>query len=161
MTTPEDLRAIFDYDPSTGVVSRKLPVQRGRVGALAPKPRREGLRVRVRGTTYPLHRVVWAIHHGRWPDARLVFRNGNKTDTRIDNLVPASMSQTLCAAKLRSDNTSGAKGVSWHTKHRLWQATIGHDGRRIAIGWFREKEAAIAAVALKRTELHGAFARAA
>lgn len=150
---------MFDYDPETGVVSRKRPVQRGRLGPVAPKPREGWLRLRIRAENYQLHHVAWAIHHGEWPGGRLVFKNGDKSDTRLANLTPASASEAQYRAKLRSDNTSGAKGVSWHPTHRLWQASIGHDGQRTSLGWFREKDEAVAALALKRAELHGEFAR--
>lgn len=35
---------------------------------------------------FAVHRVVFALHHGRWPESVIDHINGNPTDNRISNL---------------------------------------------------------------------------
>lgn len=61
--------------------------------------------------------------------------------------------------RIRSDNTSGFKGVSWDSRQSRWIATIQKDGRRIWIGQFNDPKSAADAYDSKALELFGAFAR--
>lgn len=44
------------------------------------------LRVRVEGKSYLAAKVVWALTMGHWPESRLQFDDGDRTNIRIDNL---------------------------------------------------------------------------
>lgn len=46
---------------------------------------------------------------------------------------------------LRSNNTSGKKGVSWHSKQKKWQASIRVDGKHKYLGVFENLDEAILA----------------
>lgn len=48
-------------------------------------------------------------------------------------------------AKLHKGNKSGHKGVRWIESRRKWNAYIGFKGKNINLGYFNEKEDAIAA----------------
>lgn len=48
-------------------------------------------------------------------------------------------------AKIKSNNTSGHKGVSWNSGSEKWISSIYFKGRYIYLGCFREKEDAIKA----------------
>lgn len=65
-------------------------------------------------------------------------------------------SQNGCNVKIRSDNTSGHKGVGWHEGRQQWRARISFENKVTHLGWFTTKEEAAKArkAAIK---LHGEF----
>ncbi len=75
-----------------------------------------------------------------------------------ENLRPATYCQNLQNARLRSDSTSGIKGVSWHKQKQKWYVRIYREKKSYSGGLFTHKgEARKAANALRR-RLHGDFA---
>jgi len=72
--------------------------------------------------------------------------NRNKLDNRKMNLRIVSRAMNVLNQPPRRNNTSGTTGVSWFTPANLWRAYIkAGRGTRIELGYFRTKEAAIAA----------------
>ena len=61
---------------------------------------------------YGTHRLVHLYHHG-WIPEITDHINQNPTDNRIENLRNATRVENAYNCKLRSDNTSGVKGVTW------------------------------------------------
>lgn len=53
--------------------------------------------------------------------------------------------ESLRNAKLRTDNKSGEKGVSWDKHNNYWRVFIGVNGKQIRIGSYKELSDAIAA----------------
>ncbi|MFN7185461.1 MAG: hypothetical protein ACK5VE_03710 [Alphaproteobacteria bacterium] len=86
--------------------------------------------------------------------------DGNSLHNFRSNLRPATRPQNAQNARLRSDNTSGVKGVTWAKRERKWKAQISHQGRHLNLGDFDTIEAAKAVVLQARAELHGQFGRA-
>jgi hypothetical protein len=62
--------------------------------------------------------------------------DGNGLNNRRSNLRTAIHQENLCNQKLRSNNTSGYKGVTWHKQVKKWLARIMVDGKRICLGLF-------------------------
>lgn len=91
------------------------------------------------------HDVAWAMHHGFWHNDDIDHRNGVRTDNRISNLRAATRSENMRNQSLRSDNTSGAVGVSWMPSASKWVSQINIDGQHIHLGLHQTLEAAIAA----------------
>jgi hypothetical protein len=58
-------------------------------------------------------------------------------------------------AAIRSDNTTGYIGVTWHKTTNKWQAQTMFKGKRIHIGLFNSKDEAALAYNYKLTELFG------
>lgn len=48
---------------------------------------------------------------------------------------------------------SGVRGVTWLTGRNRWRATVGHEGKQVHVGTFRDLAEAEAAVIAKRNEL--------
>lgn len=76
-----------------------------------------------------------------------------------DNLRAATASQNACNSKIRSDNTSGVKGVSWDSSRKKWRARVKVNGITQAVGRFNTIEEAAKAVKIAREDLHKDFAR--
>lgn len=108
---------------------------------------------------YKAHRVIWLMHYGKWPENEIDHINGVKHDNRIENLREATASQNAINRKLRADNTSGAKGVSWHKRHCKWQVRIGLLNKRVHLGYFESEIEALNAYQKASKTLHGDFAR--
>ena len=88
-------------------------------------------------------------------------RNGLGLDNRRANLRVATKQQNQCNQPLRSDSTSGLKGVSWKAARQKWRAYITAHGKRQHLGHFDSKEAAHAAYCDASARLHGEFGRTA
>ena len=56
-------------------------------------------------------------------------KNLDGLDNREENLRPASYSQNNANQRIRSDNTSGVKGVCWDVKSRKWVSIDGVNHR--------------------------------
>ena len=134
----------FDYN--NGFLIRKKKV-RGKgtigepVGTLAPNGY---LIVSFFCKRLYVHRMIWEWHYGE-PTGLVDHINSIKTDNRIENLrhVDHSTNRLNQNDSLRSDNTSGYRGVCW-TGHN-WKARITVNGKVKQIGVFNsKKEAALA-----------------
>lgn len=95
------------------------------------------------GVNYLAHRVIWKYVHGIDPD-QIDHINGNRTDNRLENLrdVPEVLNHRN--QKLRSDNSTGAVGVTRRPSGR-YRAQISLAGAGIYIGDFDTVEEASAA----------------
>jgi hypothetical protein len=91
------------------------------------------------------HRLAWALHYGCWPDDQIDHINGDPEDNRLINLRIVSNAENQRNAKRKQTNTSGATGVSWHKRNRVWQANIRGNGRFVYLGSFSRFEDAVAA----------------
>lgn len=124
-----------------------------------PSPAGHGYAVRTRrkddgpGTnTIHLHRVILGV------ECDVDHINGDKLDNRRCNLRPANRSNNNANGKIRSDNTSGYRGVYWHRANSKWVAQIQRDGKAKYIGSFFTAEEAAMAWDAAALEAHGEFA---
>ena len=83
--------------------------------------------------------------------------NHNGLDNRRCNLRICTTSQNQANQRIRSDNTSGKVGVSWHKTHKKWSANIRHNGKQVYLGLFDSIEDASNAYSAKAKELFGEF----
>lgn len=171
--TPEYLREILEYNPETGRFiwkKRKLRpgIEKTDKGwntrfagkMVAERRHRHGhLQIGIHCKNYMAHRVAWAIYYGYWPESDLDYKNGKPSENWIKNLRPATESENLCNAKIRIDNTSGVKGVSWMEREKKWQVYITKDRKTRPLGRFSSFEEAVAVRRTAEAALHGEFAR--
>jgi hypothetical protein len=85
--------------------------------------------------------------------------NGNGLDNRRSNIREATGKQNARNCARPVHNTSGVKGVSWHSQRRKWAASICVNKRAVHVGLFNSKEDAAKARDAAATKYHGAFAR--
>jgi len=85
--------------------------------------------------------------------------NGNAFDNRKCNLRICTHAENTRNQKIRNDNISGYKGVSWHKQHKKWRAQIRNNYKRIHLGYFSTPELAHKAYCEAASKYHGEFAR--
>jgi hypothetical protein len=69
----------------------------------------------------------------------------NRYDNRKCNLRVVTRSQNNMNRHIGKNNTSGVKGVCWHSRDNEWRAQIGYRGKNIHLGGFQNFEDAVAA----------------
>lgn len=111
---------------------------------------------------YAAHRIAFALYHSiELVDlpAELDHVNCLRTDNRIVNIRPATHAENGRNRTMRSDNTTGYKGVSWNKRDQRFQARICVDQKLKHLGYFDTVEEAGAAYARAAKEHFGEFAR--
>lgn len=171
----EFLRSILDYDAGTGDLiwrpresapnfnanhagKKAGSISVGRDGG-DNKYLVVGFKYEDRYQQYPAHRLIWKMVTGEEPPKMIDHRDGDNFNNRWLNFRAADNSKNLQNAKLRRDNKSGIKGVCWDIHRKKWIAQIAVDKKLSRVGRFGSLDEAEAAVAEKRRELHGEFAR--
>lgn len=106
-----------------------------------------------RWTTLRLHQLLFPGHEvvDHW--------NGHGWDNRRVNLRPTTIQMNNANKRLRKDNVSGFKGVSWEAASSRWAAFIKVDRRSRRIGAYLTKEEAALAYDKAAREAFGEFAR--
>lgn len=111
------------------------------------------------GRAFMVHRIVWFLHHGRWPVELIDHINGQRLDNRIENLREASRRQNAWNSQIKPSNRSGYKGVYLHKQTGKYVATIRTpEGRTKRLGSFTDPQEAHAAYLRAAQDLHGEFA---
>jgi len=112
--------------------------------------------ITVSGKKIHAHRLVW-LWHGKNLPKQIDHINGDRLDNRIENLRAADPVTNAYNSKLKSDNTSGVKGVSWCNTYQKWVVQIWHQKKKLSAR-FKSFDEAKTFVQTKRIELHGEFA---
>lgn len=85
--------------------------------------------------------------------------NGDGLNNLPHNVRSATQSQNCHNAGIRSNNTSGFKGVTFYKSRNNWMAQIWVNGKRKGLGYFITPEEAHEAYCQAAKDLHGEFAR--
>lgn len=158
--TAARLRELVHYSPDTGVLTWIVSYGRARSGAAAGCRDPSGYwRVQIDGHIYLGHRLAWLYMTGEWPPHNIDHINGDPSDNRLVNLRPATQAENCRNTRLRSNNTSGFKGVYFAKYSQRWAAAIRVDGHLRYLGSFETAEEAHAAYCGAATQFHGEFAR--
>lgn len=103
--------------------------------------------ISVKNKKFKLHQLVWVYHNGAIPKGLVIDHiDGNKRDSRIENLRLATMSSN-------SLNTTKLVGVRKHSSADCWQAYITIEGTYNHLGNFKSQTEAFAARS-KATQAH-------
>lgn len=157
MITRERILTLISVDPETGIIKR-LRGRKNADGVAGSKNKAGYINILLDGKLYRAHRIVWFYVHGVWPP-ELDHENGDKSYNAIDNLREATRSQNGMNKPKQKNNTSGFKGVTFHSGNGLWHARIGVDGKRIGLGYFPTPELAGAAYKVALATHHQDFGR--
>jgi hypothetical protein len=160
MLTLERLRELLIFVPETGLFYWKVDRPPVRAGVVAGGLNGRGyIQICIDKHLYLAHRLAWLYMTGEWPPADIDHENLNRSDNRWTNLRDATRSQNGANQGIRSDNTSGFKGVFWCTTRKRWLATLNIDGKQKTLGRFDTPEAAADAYAAAARKHFGEFSR--
>lgn len=119
-------------------VSRGNQKAGGRAGSLRPSskaPSRFDWKVKVDGRLYIASRLIYLMANGVDPgELQVDHEDQNPINNNVDNLRLGDDSLQGHNRGPRSDNTSGAVGVSWHRESDKWQANLKHKGTYFHLG---------------------------
>lgn len=123
--------------------------------------------IRIAGTLYAEHNVIYALHTGSWPEALVDHIDGNSSNNVISNLRAATYSENSCNRGMRSDNTLGYKGIfkrelkgGYKGKKTVYGWMIKVNGTAISRSGFLTPEAAYKSRCEQLVLAHGEFANA-
>lgn len=152
--TLERLKELYNYDPETGVFTRKVKSSNGLLpGTVAGSPKGNGyLRIQIDGKVYQCHRLAWLYVYGVWPENQIDHINHVRDDNRICNLRDVTAKQNSRNVKLSENNDSGAKGV-YYEGNKGYSARIWFDGKSKRLGLFPTFEKAVEARKVAEAEL--------
>lgn len=158
MITHARLRELFVYDRKSGNFIRRISTGRNgchRAGEHAGTIQNHGyLVITADKQRYVAHRLAWFYVYGVWPIGDLDHINEDKLDNRISNLREATRKQNMQNVRRHKHNTSGYKGVAWHSQRGKWRAYIFDSYQQIHLGLFESKEAAFAARSKAEKQYH-------
>ena len=174
--TAERLRELLDYDPTSGVFTRRVYARGGHypgtaAGSVDVSRGQARVRLSVDGVYYVAHRLAWLHFYGGWPSGEVDHIDGNATRNAISNLrIAPSRSAQMHNYKIPSTNTSGYKGVKRHaskwvdkdgvTRSRMhFRADITLNRQKIFLGLYDTAEEAGRVYAEAALKYHGEYAR--
>jgi hypothetical protein len=160
MITAEELRERLDYDPETGVFTRRISTNfKYKIGDVAGHYNSDGYRcIQIQNREYRAHRLAWLYVHGVWPLAQIDHINGTRDDNRIANLREATRSENGMNKKNHRNKRCALKGVDIH--YGRFRARISVQRKTIFLGCYDTEEEAHAAYMAAAEKEFGAFARA-
>lgn len=137
-TSAETVKKLLNCDIENGILTWKVwRLNIARVGDVAGGSDGNGYqRVMLHGKYFLSHRVVWLFANGDWPNSELDHINRIRDDNRISNLRLATASHNALNRGMRSDNTTGYKGVSFCKKHQKFFAQIWYNKGNHFLGFF-------------------------
>lgn len=141
MLTQERLKELFEYDPAEGTFTRRCSRGGYAKGTVAGafNSYYGYVHISVDAKSYKAHRLAFLYMTGEMPEGEVDHVDGNRKNNSWDNLRDVSRKENARNCCLRSDNTTGYPGVSYHKKRRQWRARIGGTH----LGWFSSREEAI------------------
>lgn len=157
--TQTRLKELLRYDPETGDFTWLVSRGRSPAGSRAESPDSKGyIRIGIDGFLHYSHRLAFLYMTGAPPPAEVDHINRDRGDNRWTNLRLATSRDNKGNAGVRSDNTSGHRGVSWDKRSGEWQAYGRRTGRKIHLGYFDRLEEAASAAQKWRAESFKDFA---
>lgn len=166
-----ELREMLDYDPETGLLTWKVrPVHhfksagfcnhwnKTHAGKITNCVDFSGrVIVNIKGRPHYAHRLIWAIVYGEYVQY-IDHIDLNPSNNKLSNLRACTKSQNQHNRGLSKNNSSGFKGVSWHSQRKKWTARITVNWKNIYLGLYDTQEEAHAAYCKAADELHADFA---
>lgn len=159
MISQKRLKEVLSYDPETGIFIWVLKRKGVKVGEECGRLSVYGYReICIDYVLYRANRLAFLYMNGYLPKIDVDHINRIKSDNSFDNLREATRSQNMANGVIRTNNTSGIKGVVWDVTRRKWRAQIGFSNKKINLGRFENKNDAIIAYNEAAEKKFGNFA---
>ncbi len=138
MITQKEIRKLLYYDSVEGNLFWKVNRCRSaKSGMIAGGVDHDGYRyIKVSGTRYSAHRLIWLYHYGSFPENETDHINRIKDDNRIENLRDVSRMCNMRNSNVYSNNKTGVKGVYWHKTKERWGVTVRIMNKDYHVGYF-------------------------
>lgn len=157
--TQARLKELLEYDPDTGVFTRRVSSGNATAGSVAGRSLPSGhIQIGLDGRRYYAHRLAWLYVYGNWPSAEIDHVNRSPADNRLSNLREATRHENGAKRSIFNNNTSGVKGVYWEAAYGKWHARIRVNGELRSLGRFVSLDEAAAAYAAAARQCFGDFA---
>jgi hypothetical protein len=158
MITQEELKSQVNYDQETGIFTWKVRnSNRIKIGDQAGNYHNGGyIEMYLLGERHLAHRLAWLYVNGYMPKI-IDHIDGNKLNNKISNLREVSYAENMYNSKIRSDNKSGVRCVSWNKKHQKWEVRVKIDGKLKNYGYYKELDDAAKVAEKVRKEHHTIF----
>lgn len=143
LPTQERLNELFDYEQASGkLLWKRFMGGRAKAATEAGNARADGyIRVKVDGTLFLAHRLIWVIETGSQPQNTIDHINGNRGDNRFSNLRDVTHAENLQnLKKARSDSSTGLQGVTRDQRDGAYMAYIRTNGKSRSLGRFKRPE---------------------
>lgn len=149
--TAEEARRRWEYDPDTGILRWKTRAARCvKPGAVAGCRSPDGYwKITWRYKKISVHRVIWLIVYGEWPDGHVDHINGVTDDNRLVNLRCGSRRKNQQNQKCHREGHLPGTTYLGRLRNKPWQAQIQIDGQSKYLGCFATQQ-----------EAHEAYVRA-
>lgn len=156
--TQEELKDVLSYEPDTGLFRWLINTNNQlEIGDVAGTKSTGYIRIRINNRAYMAHQLAFLYMTGSIPN-RIDHKDQNGMNNAWNNLREATTSQNNCNSSIRSDNTSGIKGVSWCKRHNKFRARIALNKKTHYLGHYDDAEEARKVIENFRENLHGVFA---
>lgn len=164
-----EIRDLFEYNPSTGVLLWRKRYDASH-GTLVFNSRYAGnqawwideqgywkVKVPFKKKKMAAHRVIWALYYGEHiaENVEIDHINGDRSDNKIENLRLATRSENSRNAN-KIKTTQLPIGVT--RQHGLYRARVMVDGKQKHVGYFKTPEDAGREARQARLINHGRFA---
>ncbi len=177
MITQKKLKKLINYNPKTGVFTwlertpdmfedGKYPKKRlchkwnaCYSGKQAGWTSRGYIQIKINGKSHQAHILAHIYMTGKKPIQNIDHKNGNPGDNKWCNLRLATPAENNANSKIRTNNSSGYKGVSFHKISKKWQAKIQTNGKQIYLGLFDTPQKAHKDYCKFAKKYHGKYAR--
>lgn len=154
----ERLRELLDYNPATGEFTHRIKRSGVKFGSVAGSVSAIGyVYISIDHEKHCAHRLAFLHYYGEFPNGAIDHIDGNRANNALPNLRLATISQNGFNSKLRTDNTSGCKGVTWVKAENRWKARAHLNGKEFSLGRHVRYEDAVAAYEEFAKEHHGDF----
>lgn len=159
MITQNRLKELLHYDPVTGIWTWKV-IRTGYayIGSQAGNITKHGYRnIRVDGKLYRSSRLVYLYMKNEWPSEEIDHIDRNRSNDKWDNLRKADSCQNSYNRGVRTDNSTGHKGICRHKTTQKYQVNIGVNKKFLYLGSFDTLDEAIKVRKEAELKYHGEY----
>jgi hypothetical protein len=134
----EAAKRYFSYDPLTGHFKYLVRLSSNtKVGDIAGSNKGGYIEITYNNIRVRAHRLAWFFYYNEVPDTEIDHEDTIKNHNWISNLRKASRNNNMTNKNKQKNNTSGYKGVSWHSAGNRWSAQIQFKKKVYHLGLFK------------------------
>lgn len=159
LPSQERLRELFDYNPDTGIFTRRVDRRKWKAGQVVGTRSGDGyININVDYQIYRAHRLAWKYMTGLEPSGYGIdHKNGERSDNRWENLREATQTENMSNRTVQKNNAAGLKGVHPYGKNGRYRACATKHGKTYNLGCYGTIEEAKAAYDAGAKLIHGDF----